>query len=72
MDPGVVPCISPILLKLTTPRFTLSGLLLLSSLQKVDVDADDCPTVRAIMIYTRSDVLPTLPDKEVIEGRIVI
>ncbi|KAF8945839.1 RNA polymerase II transcription factor B subunit 4 [Haplosporangium gracile] len=37
-------------------------------LQKVDISADDCPTVRAIMIYTRSDVLPTLPDKQFLEA----
>ncbi|KAF9133032.1 Component of the BRCA1-A complex [Mortierella sp. GBA39] len=37
-------------------------------LQKVDINANDCPTVRAIMIYTRSDVLPTLPDKEYLEA----
>ncbi|KAF9291065.1 hypothetical protein BGZ88_007085 [Linnemannia elongata] len=37
-------------------------------LQKVEINADDCPTVQAIMIYTRSDVLPTLPDKECLEA----
>lgn len=67
-----MPCISPILLELTISLFTLSDRLLLYSLQKVEINADDCPTVQAIMIYTRSDVLPTLPDKEVLESRIVI
>ncbi|KAG0274901.1 RNA polymerase II transcription factor B subunit 4 [Linnemannia exigua] len=33
-----------------------------------DMSEQDGPTVRAIMIYTRSDVLPTLPDKEFLDN----
>ncbi|KAI1299517.1 hypothetical protein EDD11_006460 [Mortierella claussenii] len=31
------------------------------------MDADDGSTIRLIMVYTRSDVLPTIPDLEVVE-----
>ncbi|KAK3829228.1 MAG: hypothetical protein J3Q66DRAFT_26773 [Benniella sp.] len=32
-----------------------------------DLDDDDDSTIRAIMIYTRSDVLPSLPDREILD-----
>ncbi|KAF9133937.1 Component of the BRCA1-A complex [Mortierella sp. 14UC] len=48
------------------PSFNTASLFELI-MEKVDLNEDDGPTVRAIMIYTRSDVLPTLPDKEVLD-----
>ncbi|KAG0262754.1 Component of the BRCA1-A complex [Mortierella polycephala] len=36
-------------------------------LQNVDLDEDDGSVIRAIMVYTRSDVLPTQPEDEILE-----
>lgn len=57
----------PVSRKLKLPIFFflfLSGGSLYS-MQNVDFSIEDGPTVRAIMLYTRSDVLPTLSDNEV-------
>ncbi|KAF9091956.1 Component of the BRCA1-A complex [Mortierella sp. AM989] len=36
-------------------------------LEHADLDQDDGSTIRLIMVYTRSDVLPTIPDPEIID-----
>ncbi|KAK3826705.1 MAG: hypothetical protein J3R72DRAFT_457574 [Linnemannia gamsii] len=48
------------------PSFDTASLFELI-MEKIDMSEQDGPTVRAIMIYTRSDVLPTLPDKEFLD-----
>ncbi|KAF9925186.1 RNA polymerase II transcription factor B subunit 4 [Linnemannia zychae] len=49
------------------PNFDLSSLFELI-MQNVDLNSNPHSTVRAITIYTRSDVLPTMADKESMEA----
>ncbi|KAF9906599.1 Component of the BRCA1-A complex [Linnemannia zychae] len=49
------------------PSFNTASLFELI-MEKVDMSEDVGPTVRAIMIYTRSDVLPSMPNQEVLDA----